>query len=158
MYMISILLFFVPGISTIIDFIIFLSTGRKQFRGPYGFILDLINLLGFPYFYLASGMPFDNNTNILIEEPYRGATIIVIALCLIGYFALNYLHRHLQKPVQITAIVFLAIGVFINVAMIYQQEAIFSFFNVPIILLFIIQIVEKSNALIQVDKPTSLTN
>jgi len=158
MYMIFILLFFIPGISTIIDFVIFLTTGRKQFRGPYGFILDLINLLGFPYFYLATGMPFDNNANILIDEPYRGVTFIVIALCLIGYFALNYLHRHLQNPVQIIAIAFLGIGIFINVAMIYQQEAIFSFFNVPIILLFIMQIVEKSNALIQANKPSTLTD
>jgi hypothetical protein len=141
-------LFFIPGIISICEFIVFLFQGKKPMKGPLGFILDTINIIGFPALYASVNIPYMSQTVFMIP-PFFQFTTLVVTLCIISYFLIRYFSHYLPTAVQIIALCLVGIGIFLNMAMLFREYNIFSFFHVPIILLFIIQIVEKSNSLIK---------
>ncbi|MFB1004420.1 MAG: hypothetical protein QMC70_09840 [Bacteroidia bacterium] len=86
---------------------------------------------------------------VFMIPPFFQFTTLVVTLCIISYFLIRYFSHYLPTAVQIIALCLVGIGIFLNMAMLFREYNIFSFFHVPIILLFIIQIVEKSNSLIK---------
>ena len=140
-------LFFLPAFITLIEFLVFLVKGSKPMNGILGFALDVVQLIGFPYFYLKCFKDeFAEQT--LFLEPYEHLGYLIIVAIVLGYFLVTYFKSILHKNHIIIILCLLGVGLFINLNMIYNQDEFLSIFNIPIILLFIMQIVSKSNQLI----------
>jgi hypothetical protein len=147
--MILLFIFFLPGFFSFTEFIAFTANGKKPFDGPFGLILDIINIIGFPALYVTFNIPYSSASS-LTNAPFFQYTALAVCVCIAAYFIIQFFTSHLSRSVQIIVLIILGAGVFLNVAMIYQEPGIFTYFHIPIILLFIIQIVEKSNALVKV--------
>lgn len=141
-------LFFLPGTIAIGEFIVFLFRSKRPITGPVGFILDTISIIGFPVLYATVSIPYMSQTIYMIP-PFFKFTTLVVTLCIISYFLIRYFIHYLPKVVQVIALRTLGIGIFLNMGMLFRKYDVFTFFHVPIILLFIIQLVEKSNTLIK---------
>jgi hypothetical protein len=130
------------------EFLVFIGSGKKSLNHFIGFSLDVVNLILFPYLYILLGTSYFNNGGVFLEPPYNLITLGVIVLCNISYFLTAYFPRVFSHKIKVTALVILAIGIFLNIGMIYQQEAIFSIFNIAIIFLFIMRISQTTDSML----------
>lgn len=138
--MILIYLLFVPGILTLIDFIYFIAKGEKLFDHFGGFLLDGIQLVGFPILFVMFSSYLSSRSMEVFSADWIWISIPITLLSVIGYFAIRYAYPFISETFSIIILVLLACGIFINVSMIYDVYDVESFFSIPIILLYIIQI------------------
>jgi hypothetical protein len=148
-HLIILIAFFIPGILTIIDFVFFAIKGEKRFAHFGGLALDGIHLLGFPLLYMLFFSYAGGSDFTLFQEPYSSLSIPIIALSVIGYFIVRYAYPFLSDSWTTIILILLTCGLFINVSMIYEHLSLFSFFNISIILLYIMQIVTHSHRLLK---------
>ena len=139
-YIILIFIFFIPPLITGIEFLIFIGTGKRPLGGPIAFTLDILSTVFFPFLYIVSESNYYNNGGIFLDPPLYYLTLCVIGLCVISYFFTTYFPNILTHRLKVAALITLAFGIFLNMGLIYQQDAIFSIFNIAIILLFIMRI------------------
>jgi hypothetical protein len=147
-YLIILIAFFIPGILTIVDFVFFAFKGEKRFDHFGGLVLDGIHLLGFPMLYMLFFPYAGDSAFIIFQEPYSSLSIPLIVLSVIGYFIVRYAYPFLSDSWTTIILILLSCGLFINVSMIYDHPSPFSFFNISIILLYIMQIVTHSHRLL----------
>jgi hypothetical protein len=148
-YLIILVAFFIPGILTIVDFVFFVFKGEKRFDHFGGLALDGIHLLGFPLLYTLFFSYAGGSDFTLFQEPYSSLSIPIIALSVIGYFIVRYAYPFLSDSWTTIILILLTCGLFINVSMIYEHLSLFSFFNISIILIYIMQIVTHSHRLLK---------
>ena len=148
-HLIILVAFFIPGILTIVDFVFFVFKGEKRFDHFGGLALDGIHLLGFPLLYMLFFSYGGGSDFTLFQEPYSSLSIPIIALSVIGYFIVRYAYPFLSDSWTTIILILLTCGLFINVSMIYEHLSLFSFFNISIILLYIMQIVTHSHRLLK---------
>jgi hypothetical protein len=148
-HLIILIAFFIPGILTIVDFVFFVLKGEKRFDHFGGLALDGIHLLGFPLLYTLFFSYAGGSDFTLFQEPYSSLSIPIIALSVIGYFIVRYAYPFLSDSWTTIILILLTCGLFINVSMIYEHLSLFSFFNISIILLYIMQIVTHSHRLLK---------
>jgi hypothetical protein len=148
-HLIILIAFFIPGILTIIDFVFFAIKGEKRFAHFGGLALDGIHLLGFPLLYMLFFSYAGGSDFTLFQEPYSSLSIPIIALSVIGYFIVRYAYPFLSDSWTTIILILLTCGLFINVSMIYEHLSLFSFFNISIILIYIMQIVTHSHRLLK---------
>ncbi len=147
--MIFFYLFFLPPLFTLIDFVQFLFTGKKAFNYFGGLVLDIVHLVCFPVLFISFSGIAGGVDHFLFEGPVLWITVAVIILSVIGYFAIQFAYLLLSQPATIIVLTLLACGVIINIAMlISHKETFIAVFNIPIILLYIMQIVTHSNKLV----------
>ncbi|NNJ55445.1 MAG: hypothetical protein HKP14_04915 [Bacteroidia bacterium] len=109
-------------------------------------MLDLIQLVGFPLLYLILfNGEFDYS--FVFEKPYNYFTYLVIGTIVICYFIVTYFRIFLEESQIIFILILLGAGLFINLIIMYNQEAFLSIFNIPILLLFIMQIASNTTQL-----------
>jgi len=138
--MILIYLFFVPGILTLIDFIYYVATGEKKFDYVGGLLLDCIQLIGYPILFSLLFQNLGEMHMAVFSSPWTTLTILITVLSIFGYFAIRYAYPFINDTLTIIILVLLACGIFINVSMIHDGFSILSYFNIPIILLYLMQV------------------
>jgi len=137
MLIILLIIFFVPGILTIMEFLIFLTKGTKSFNGVFGFLLDLTHVI----IILAPS-----------EMELHATALGFILSAIVGYFSLVYFHTLLSANGVKCILVILGCAIFLNLYMIFNQEIILSYFNLPILLLLAMQISINADRLLEKNK------
>ncbi|MGB0849685.1 MAG: hypothetical protein ACPGTP_00435 [Bacteroidia bacterium] len=124
-----------------------MKVGKKPLNYIGGLFLEIFNLIIFPVLYLVV---FNGELDLVpkvLQEPHSWYSFPIIAISIVSYFIIRYAYPFLKDSIQIALVIFLAAGILLNVAMIFDQQLIFSFFNTPIILLYIMQIFTHSERL-----------
>lgn len=138
--MLALYLFFIPGALTLIDFIYYTIKGEKLFDHFGGLLLDGIQLIGYPIFF-STVFPYLGGRSMLVfSASWVWLTVPLTVLSILGYFAIRYAYLFLSETLTIVILTLLSCGIFINVSMIHDGLGINAYFNISIILLYIMQI------------------
>lgn len=133
-------LLFVPGILTLIDFIYYVVKGEKFFNHFGGLLLDGIQLVGFPILFVMFSSYLSSRSMEVFSADWIWISIPITILSVLGYFAICYAYIFLSETLSVVILILLGCGIFINVSMIHDSLGINSYFNIPIILLYVMQI------------------
>lgn len=142
-----ILILFLPALISIIEFLVYLGIGKKPLDYIGGLFLEIFNIIIFPALYIVVFNTEPDLVPKVLQEPHSWYSFPIIAISIVSYFIIRYAYPFVKDSIQIVLVIFLAAGILLNVAMIFDQELIFSIFNTPIILLYIMQIFTHSNRL-----------
>lgn len=143
MMFLFIYLLFIPPIITMVEFLVFLASGKKPMNGVLGFLLDVIQIVWYPLMYIQifnSG----SGLQLISQEPNSYFFFGIFSAIVIGYFLVTYFNYALRPPLIIFILGLLGLGLFINLYIMFNQETFLSFFNIPILLLFIMQIASNT--------------
>lgn len=152
------LVFGIPALLATIDLVFFLIKG-KRFLGPvFGGILDVAVIVFLPILYAVF---LDGTTNSCCGEtaafsPDHKLTIYtIICLCIVSYFYLN-IRTIISSPVaEVVANVFLLVGIGLNITIALHDSDIWFAGNLPIIILFLMQLGRSHKKFLEYAKDAS---
>ena len=139
------ILFFIPGIITFFDFLYFSFTGFKWFNRLFGGILDILNIVAFPLLYIL--IIGADEHSLAHEEITYPLILLLIASSVIAYFLIQHFASYFSYFIKTALLILLGFGVIINIAMLFTYDGLLipGLFNLPIILLYLMQIIQNIN-------------
>lgn len=142
-------LFAIPSIVVFIDFVKFFVTGKRFTKAILFRVFEFISIIGYPLFYLIG---IDEHVNDCCSDsatfsPDHGLTIYtLIALCVIAYTFATFNKKIISPIIEILINSILVTGIVINVLLSIQiEQPLWLFGNLPIILLFTMQLMKNHN-------------
>ncbi|QWX84650.1 hypothetical protein H0I23_03110 [Cellulophaga sp. HaHaR_3_176] len=143
---IIILFLAIPILLVFIDFIAFLFRKKRLYNRGINIILDIVLVLGLPLFYLIAA---DFGTNDCCSDsatfsPEHKLTIYtLIGINILAYFISTF-KKTLVSPIVETLINSILLGgIILNIFIAIQVNEILFIFNIPIILLFILELIKN---------------
>jgi hypothetical protein len=159
--MIYLILFLVglPSLLLTIDFLKFLSTGRRLYSRALTRLLEVAGLLILPVFYLWM---VDEKTNdccgdsATFSSAHKLTIYILIAISLVTYFYSSF-KRGLASPIiEVLTNSLLLFGFIFNLVIAIQVGLIFSLFgNIPVGILFLFQLIQNHNTFVELNQSSS---
>lgn len=151
-----ILLFFLPGLLVLIDFIKYLIKGKRLFNSVLTKILEAVVIIGLPVLYIAIfdfQIPNDCCSESATFSPDHRLTIyFLITICIVAFFYSTNRKQIAPPLVEITTNCLLLAAIILNIFVAFQVELLIPlalFGNLPIVLLFIIALIENQNTIIE---------
>ena len=137
----------IPSILVTIDFVAYLIKGKRVYHIYFNRILEIISIIIFPCLYLFG---YDEHTNDCCTQsatfsPEHILTIYtLIILCVISYFLSTYKKKIISPIIEVLINSILLGGIVLNIFIAIQVEKyIWLFGNLPIILLFIFELINN---------------
>lgn len=160
---VAFILFFVPMIFIIIDFVVFLITGERRVNKILIFICEIPTLIVYPFGYAAFGSKNDCCGNIdstgLGDEtaafsPEHQLTIaVIIILCLVVYFYSRFRKKTAPPIIEVVVNCFLVIGITLNLLVTFHSGTLNPLTPLigclPIILCFILMLAKNQQLFIE---------
>lgn len=140
-----------------IDFIKYMSSGKRLLSDFWTNVVEVLIVIGIPIAYLSI-LDFgqDNNccTDSATFSPEHRATIYLwIVLCIIAFFYTRNRKEIAPPIIEVVCNILLLIGIVLNLFIGYHVENTFWLFgNVPIILYFIIRLIENQKLILNMAK------
>lgn len=155
----SILLFAIPPLLIIIDFLSYLTLSKRSFKPWLRRILEVIQVLVYPTLFLGI-FDYDQlndccSDSAVFSPEHRLSIYILIAICTSIYFYSSY-RKSLAPPfIELIVNVVLLLGIVLNIFIAIQvlSPVLYLIGNIPIILLFIIALAENQKKLIALYVP-----
>lgn len=143
-------LFLIIPVLVVIDFVKYLSQGRRLFRPHLQKVIDIIAVIVIPLFYLSV---FDEKTNncctdsATFSPEHRLTIYVMVGLCMAAYLVARLITRRLPPLLEVIVNALLVFGFILNLFIALQVVVIFSLVgNLPVGLLFLIALWEKHQA------------
>lgn len=152
--MLLLFLIFGPIILVSIDFIKFILTGKRFFGFAGCFIFDIIVLIGLPWFFFETDADTNNccGDSATFSPEHLTTILVLIIFSILAYFISSWREHKYSPVVGVFVNVFLLIGIVFNVIMaIHLEDDIFFFGNVPIGLLFIMELIRNHKHYIELN-------
>jgi hypothetical protein len=155
-----IVIFSIPALVILIDIVKYLITGSRLFNKTFLLFIEVIIVLVLPVLYL---IVFDESTNdccsdSAIFSPYHKLTIyVLIGLCMLNYFY-SRIKTSITSPIlEVLSNTLLLFGFVLNIFVAIQIEMIIWLIgNLPIGLLFILQLAENQKRFVKFYKPNAV--
>jgi len=151
MIVIILILFGLPSILILIDFIIYIITGKRLYNIIFNRILELITIIGLPLFFLIG---YEQNINDCCSKsatfsPEHSLVIyVLISVCVIAYFLSAYKERIISPIIETLINSILLGGIVLNIFIAIQVgQPLWLFGNLPIVLLFIFELIKNQQKL-----------
>ena len=136
-----------PSLIILIDFIRYTITGKRLYHIIFNRILELISIIGLPVFFI---MEYNQDTNQCCAEsatfsPEHNLIIYVLfSLCVITYFISTYKKSIISPIIETLINSILLGGIVLNIFIAIQaDQPIWLFGNLPIVLLFIFELIKN---------------
>lgn len=159
------IVFFIPMILIIIDFVFFLIKGKRITTNIgmtiFMLICETLALIVYPFLYADFGSKNDccghvNNVGLgegtAVFSPEHQLTMgIIIILCLVAYFYSEFRKKTAPPIIEVVVNCFLLIGIILNIFIIVHSKfsPIAFIGNSPIILAFIVMLAKNQQLFIQ---------
>jgi hypothetical protein len=150
---IIVILFFIPSLTSFVDFIYYLYFGDRLVSGLIAGLLDFFNLIIAPFLYFTFLSLLNSKSVLVFEPPYLYISLAVIILSVAGYFLLQTVSTIMTSTQTIIILISLALGIFLNVALIIDEISILTVFHLAIIFTYFISIGTHADKLVQPHYP-----
>lgn len=142
-----------PAILVVIDFIKYCMNGKRLFLPRFIHVFEGLVILGLPLLYLSVldfGLLNDCCSDSATFSPEHRLTIYSwIVICMIAYFYSRYRQSLAPPIVEIAVNSLLLSSIILNFFIAYHVSFISIFGNLPIILLFIIALMDNQKRIVQ---------
>lgn len=144
-----IIIFVLPWAIALLYAILFFTGHRFKLNKYILAYAEIWYLIFLPYLCLGIewGMPYSDKFPHFFPEPILPFVSTITAASVIVYFTLK-LKRNVTRNFQFIAMFLLAAGIVINIWMLIPLSWLWLFFNLPIVLLFVIALVKVTMKLL----------
>lgn len=147
------ILFGLPTFLILIDFLIYLFTGKRLINKPLIHVIDIIVIIGLPLLYLIF---IDTNTNdcckntATFSPDHKLTLYFLIILTIISYLYSSYKKTIISPIIEVLINSILLGGILLNIFIAIQINNIICIVgNLPIILLFILELIKNQKQFIE---------
>jgi hypothetical protein len=151
------LLGIITGGLSLIEFSVFIISGKRWLNAKILGLVEAITIIIMPALFLmddGSHSNIDNEDIATFGPGHRITMYFIILFCVIAYYSSKRNSSARGPIMEVVLNCFLLIGIVLNILIMYQigfyrDEKEFSYFNLPIILLFIMRLAENHKLIIK---------
>jgi hypothetical protein len=156
-----IIVFSIPSVLVLIDFIRYLAIGKRLLGPILTKILEIITVVGLPFFYLSIldfGLTNDCCHESATFSPDHRLTIYtLIIFCVAAFFYTTHRSKLAPPIIEVILNSFLLIGITLNIVLLFHIEMPVSLLgNIAIIMLFVRAMIENQKAVFKLAQENKL--